>query len=151
MNSLLTGKNTGNFADFRAPKLVVIAVSDSFCLVSGTNDRFLCSMEQGIIRAASGNCSGRIRECRFFPAPLVSAASLLAAPLLAGNDLEKTRPEILSILTNREVIAVDQDPFGVQGHRVWIELPSYHLSRGGQILFCPQQALLTLSPSGKFI
>ncbi len=43
---------------------------------------------------------------------------ILAAPLLAGNDLSKMTPETLSILTNPEVIAVDQDPLGVQGRRV---------------------------------
>ena len=43
---------------------------------------------------------------------------ILAAPLLAGNDLSKMTPETLSILTNPEVIAVDQDLLGVQGHRV---------------------------------
>jgi alpha-galactosidase len=43
---------------------------------------------------------------------------LLAAPLLAGNDLSKMTPETLAILTNPEVIAVDQDPLGIQGHRV---------------------------------
>jgi alpha-galactosidase len=42
---------------------------------------------------------------------------LLAAPLLAGNDLHHMTPEIKSILTNKEVIAVDQDKLGVQGHR----------------------------------
>ncbi len=49
----------------------------------------------------------------------MSQWALLAAPLLAGNDLANTKPEILSILTNREVIAINQDPLGVQGHRVW--------------------------------
>jgi alpha-galactosidase len=49
--------------------------------------------------------------------------SLLAAPLLAGNDLTKMSPETLAILTNREVIAVDQDRLGVQAHRVWEEGP----------------------------
>ena len=49
----------------------------------------------------------------------MSQWALLAAPLLAGNDLANTAPEILSILTNREVIAVDQDPLGVQGYRIW--------------------------------
>ena len=49
----------------------------------------------------------------------MSQWAMLAAPLLAGNDLANTKPEILSILTNREVIAIDQDPLGVQGHRVW--------------------------------
>jgi len=48
---------------------------------------------------------------------------LLAAPLLAGNDLSKMTPETLAILTNPEVVAVDQDSRGIQGHRVWEEGP----------------------------
>jgi alpha-galactosidase len=43
---------------------------------------------------------------------------LLAAPLIAGNDLANMTPEIKAILTNREVIAVDQDPLGMEGRRV---------------------------------
>jgi alpha-galactosidase len=43
---------------------------------------------------------------------------LLAAPLLAGNDLSKMSAETLDILTNPEVVAVDQDRLGVQGRRV---------------------------------
>jgi alpha-galactosidase len=35
---------------------------------------------------------------------------LLAAPLLAGNDLSKMSDDTRSILMNREVIAIDQDP-----------------------------------------
>ena len=35
---------------------------------------------------------------------------LLAAPLLAGNDLRNMNEETKSILMNREVIAIDQDP-----------------------------------------
>jgi alpha-galactosidase len=42
----------------------------------------------------------------------------LAAPLIAGNDLRNMRPEIHDILTNKEVIAVDQDALGRQGERV---------------------------------
>jgi alpha-galactosidase len=49
--------------------------------------------------------------------------SMLAAPLLAGNDLSKVSPADLAILTNKEVIAVDQDAKGVQGHRVAQEGP----------------------------
>jgi alpha-galactosidase len=48
---------------------------------------------------------------------------ILAAPLLAGNDLTKMSKETLETLTNPEVIAVDQDTLGVQGHRVWQEGP----------------------------
>jgi alpha-galactosidase len=49
--------------------------------------------------------------------------ALLAAPLLAGNDLRSMTPETREMLTNGEVIAVDQDAQGVQGHRVWDEGP----------------------------
>ncbi len=43
---------------------------------------------------------------------------VLAAPLIAGNDLANMTPEIKAILTNREVIAVNQDPLGMEGRRV---------------------------------
>ncbi|HET9741667.1 MAG TPA: alpha-galactosidase [Terriglobales bacterium] len=45
--------------------------------------------------------------------------AMLAAPLMAGNDLRTMSPEIREILTNREVIAVDQDALGQQGRRVY--------------------------------
>jgi alpha-galactosidase len=44
--------------------------------------------------------------------------SMLAAPLIAGNDLKTMAPEIKDILTNKEVLAVDQDVMGMQGRRV---------------------------------
>src|ERR1700733_4900256 len=44
---------------------------------------------------------------------------LLAAPLIAGNDVRHMAPEISKVLTNKEVIAVDQDPLGMEGRRVW--------------------------------
>jgi alpha-galactosidase len=49
----------------------------------------------------------------------LSLWAMLAAPLLAGNDLRQMTPETLAILTNREVIAVDQDRLGKQGKRAW--------------------------------
>jgi alpha-galactosidase len=53
----------------------------------------------------------------------MSLWALLAAPLLSGNDLSTMSPETIALLTNREVIAVDQDPAGKQGDRVWAEGP----------------------------
>ncbi|HKJ44878.1 MAG TPA: glycoside hydrolase family 27 protein [Balneolales bacterium] len=44
--------------------------------------------------------------------------SILAAPLIAGNDLRHMSDATKSILENKDVIAVDQDPKGVQGHKV---------------------------------
>src|SRR6185437_3386229 len=49
--------------------------------------------------------------------------AILAAPLIAGNDLTRMTPYTVAILTNREVIAVDQDPLGKQGFRVAQEGP----------------------------
>ncbi|HEY7047801.1 MAG TPA: glycoside hydrolase family 27 protein [Jatrophihabitantaceae bacterium] len=42
----------------------------------------------------------------------------LAAPLIAGNDLTAMSATTRDILTNRGVIAVDQDPLGQQGYPV---------------------------------
>ncbi len=44
--------------------------------------------------------------------------AMMAAPLIAGNDLRSMSDEIRDILTNRDVIAVNQDPLGVQGRIV---------------------------------
>jgi alpha-galactosidase len=44
--------------------------------------------------------------------------AMLAAPLIAGNDLRNMTPEIKEILTNKDVIAVDQDELGQAGARV---------------------------------
>ena len=48
----------------------------------------------------------------------MSLWALLAAPLIAGHDVRSSSPETLSVLTNREVIAIDQDPLGRPGRRV---------------------------------
>ena len=42
---------------------------------------------------------------------------LLAAPLMAGNDVRHMTPEILAVMTDREAIAIDQDPAGKEGWR----------------------------------
>ncbi|MBN2342461.1 MAG: glycoside hydrolase family 27 protein [Deltaproteobacteria bacterium] len=44
--------------------------------------------------------------------------AIMAAPLIAGNDLTNMDQATIDILTNTEVIAVDQDPAGIQGTRV---------------------------------
>jgi alpha-galactosidase len=54
---------------------------------------------------------------------------LMAAPLMAGNDLGNMSPEIKGILTNSEIIALDQDKLGKQGfcyrdngdYQIWIK------------------------------
>ena len=53
----------------------------------------------------------------------ISLWAILAAPLLAGNDLSTMTPETVALLTNNDVIAVDQDAAGKQGDRVTSEGP----------------------------
>src|SRR3954471_17502036 len=55
--------------------------------------------------------------------PHISPSVILAAPLLAGNDLTTMTPETAAILGNKGVIAIDQDPLGQQGDRVRQEGP----------------------------
>jgi alpha-galactosidase len=70
--------------------------------------------------------------------------AMLAAPLLAGNDLRNMSRETTEILTNREVIAVDQDPLGVQGFK-------YSAADGVEIWFRPlaggDWAMAVLNPN----
>ncbi|MEO7309483.1 MAG: glycoside hydrolase family 27 protein [Chitinophagaceae bacterium] len=41
---------------------------------------------------------------------------MLASPLIAGNDLRNMSKETIATLTDKEVIAIDQDPLGIQAY-----------------------------------
>ena len=64
---------------------------------------------------------------------------MLAAPLMAGNDLRSMEENTRDLLTNKEVIAVNQDTLGFQGFKfidygdleVWVKALS-----GGDAAFC---------------
>jgi alpha-galactosidase len=64
--------------------------------------------------------------------------AMLSAPLLAGNDLPHMKPEIKDILTNRDVIAIDQDKLGKQATRVYsegeVDVWVKHLSGGAKAI-----------------
>ncbi|MGH3417351.1 MAG: NPCBM/NEW2 domain-containing protein, partial [Actinocrinis sp.] len=45
--------------------------------------------------------------------------SMAAAPLMIGSDVRTLSAASVGDLTNREVLAVDQDPMGVQGTAIW--------------------------------
>lgn len=45
--------------------------------------------------------------------------AILAAPLFMSTDLRTMKPEHKEILQNRRIIAIDQDPFGIQGRIVY--------------------------------
>lgn len=46
---------------------------------------------------------------------------MLAAPLMAGNDVRHMSPEIRAIMTDKDAIAINQDPAGKQGFRALSE------------------------------
>jgi len=64
----------------------------------------------------------------------ISLWAMLAAPLLAGNDLRDMSDETRQILINKEILAIDQDKLGQQGTRlskdgpteIWVK----HLENG---------------------
>jgi alpha-galactosidase len=64
--------------------------------------------------------------------------AMLAAPLLAGNDLPNMKPEIKEILTNRDVIALDQDRLGHEATHVYsdgeVDVWARHLSGGAMAI-----------------
>ena len=44
--------------------------------------------------------------------------ALIKAPLIIGCDITNMTSDIFDILTNAEVIAVNQDPLGIQGRKL---------------------------------
>ncbi|XP_038631289.1 alpha-galactosidase A [Scyliorhinus canicula] len=61
--------------------------------------------------------------------------AIMAAPLLMSNDLRNIDPDSKALLQNRYIIAINQDPLGIQGQRVNklrnFELWSRPLAGGG--------------------
>jgi alpha-galactosidase len=76
---------------------------------------------------------------------------VLAAPLIAGNDLRDMSDETLEILTNKEVIAVDQDALGKTGVKVRddgdFEVWSKQLEDGGRAIVLFNRSLSTANIS----
>jgi alpha-galactosidase len=56
--------------------------------------------------------------------------AMLAAPLIAGNDLGHMSPEVAAVLLNADVIAIDQDKLGIQGF-------AYSAREGMEVWFKP--------------
>ncbi|MEO5961755.1 MAG: glycoside hydrolase family 27 protein [Opitutaceae bacterium] len=72
---------------------------------------------------------------------------ILAAPLMAGNDLRKMTPEIRALLTDKDVVAVDQDALGKQGFRALAE-PSKNIEVWFKELANKEWAVCILNTAG---
>ncbi len=89
---------------------------------------------QGFVGGLGGGCTREEYEAHF------AMWCMLAAPLLMGHDVRHTTPEIAEILLNRELIAINQDPLGIQGYRLpQMSNQDLILAKpldGGDIAFC---------------
>lgn len=53
--------------------------------------------------------------------------AMISSPLMAGNDMRIATPEIIDILTNKDIIALNQDPAGVAAWRLKIDPDRYEM------------------------
>lgn len=51
----------------------------------------------------------------------------MKAPLLIGCDVRNMDNDTIEILQNKDIIAVNQDPLGIQGHIVWRHGKTYEI------------------------
>jgi alpha-galactosidase len=101
-------RTTGDISDNYASMLKIFkenVVLDSYAGPGHWND-------PDMLEVGNGGMSDAEYRSHF------SLWSIMAAPLLIGTDIRKIQPAALEILLNKEVIAVDQDPLGVQGKQV---------------------------------
>ncbi|MFA5889832.1 MAG: glycoside hydrolase family 27 protein [Actinomycetota bacterium] len=111
----LWGKNTGHLwrttPDIEANWESIVGIIDQnadlapYAGPGGWNDPDMLEVGVGSVTPVEGRAH-------------FSMWAMMAAPLMAGNDLRTMPDETLNILTNTEVIAVDQDPLGEQGVRI---------------------------------
>src|ERR1019366_1851030 len=96
----------------------------------------------------------------------LSMWAIVAAPLILGSDPRSLSPAMITMLENRQVIAIDQDPLGIQGTpiqqhgtaQVWVK-PLVGGSRAVALLnrgrrarrITPSARAIGLSPASGFV
>jgi len=101
-------RTSGDIADLYPSMLLNLRVAEKYAAFAGPGHW----NDPDMLEVGNGGMSFEQYRSHF------SLWAMMAAPLLAGNDLRAMSPETLEILTNREVIAVDQDPKGIQGVKI---------------------------------
>jgi len=101
-------RTTGDIEDKWPSVLKILDRQDSIARFAGPNGW----NDPDMLEVGNGGMSDTEYRAHF------SLWALLNAPLIAGNDLRSMSPATRAILTNRDVIAVDQDWGGRQGSRL---------------------------------
>ena len=78
----------------------------------GWNDPDMLEVGNGPGRAVTGDGTVDVGLTRDEQATQMAVWSMLAAPLLAGTDVARADPAMLTLLGDRALIAIDQDPAG---------------------------------------
>ncbi|CAF0788486.1 unnamed protein product [Rotaria sp. Silwood1] len=105
-------RTTGDISDHWYSMLLNIDINDlfaDFAAPHGFNDPDMLEV---------GNGGMTLNEYRTH----MSLWSIAKAPLLIGCDIRTISNESLEILTNSEIIAVNQDSLGIQGKKIGIDL-----------------------------
>jgi alpha-galactosidase len=98
-------RTTGDIADRWNSMLGIVDLSTQYAPVAGPGSW----NDPDMLEVGNGGMTDDEYRAHF------SLWAIMAAPLMAGNDLRTMPQNTREILTNREVIAVDQDSAGVQG------------------------------------
>lgn len=72
---------------------------------------------------------------------------IMSSPLLIGCDMRNLKGEALDLLTNRELIALNQDPLGIQAYVVQHQGGTYVLVKDVETLFGTKRAVALYNPN----
>lgn len=101
-------RTTWDIADAAWSMLLILEVNQLFAPFAGPG----AWNDPDMLEVGNGGMDDRLYRTHF------GLWSIMAAPLIAGNDLAAMSESARTILINPEVIAVDQDPSGIQGRRI---------------------------------
>lgn len=106
-----------------------------FCIYVGFNLNFSHLKKNNFFQLIIGNFGLSYEQSK----TQFALWAIMAAPLLMSVDLRTIRPEFKAILKNRKIIAVDQDPLGIQVHWFFFGIfPNFifvHISKFSTIFF----------------
>ncbi|QQP38702.1 AlphaNacetylgalactosaminidaselike, partial [Caligus rogercresseyi] len=92
-------------------------IQDSWQSVASVIDYYGDHQDTIIPNAGPGH--GMILTCYEQCKTQMAMWAVFAAPLLMSVDLRTIKPDYKAILQNRNIIAVNQDPLGIQGRRIY--------------------------------